>query len=56
MEKKCVLKMTKPVLNSELVDTFWDLAESQDEKRISAGERLIGVIRRFQIEVGNQYM
>ena len=48
--------MTKPVLNSELVETFWDLAEGQDEKRISAGERLIGVIRRFQIEVGNQYM
>ena len=48
--------MTKSVLNSELVETFWDLAEGQEEKRISAGGRLIGVIRRFQIEVGNQYM
>ena len=43
--------MTKPVLNSELVDTFWDLAQGGDEKRISAAKRLINVIRRFQIKV-----
>ena len=45
--------MTKTVLNSELLDTFWDLAQGQDEKRVCAAKHMISVIKRFQVEVRN---
>ena len=56
MEKKCSYEMAKPVINSGFLSTFWDLAQRQDEKRISAAKRMINVIQTYQEKVDTPYL
>ncbi len=51
-----VFRMVTRSLNADLVDTFWDLAKLQDEKRVSAARCMIDVIKRSQGEVSEQVL
>lgn len=43
--------MTKQLPNSKLLDTFWDLAKSKDEARVTAASVMVKALAEKQVEV-----